>query len=99
MVLCIYENERLLYSTTKTNPLLFNVVKGFNEIASRSYGDTVRTISIGPFVVSVIMDGQYTVFSVDDSPRDLRRIYSELLKMTAEGNGDDFGRLESLLNN
>lgn len=97
--LCIYQNEKLLYSTTKTNPLLFNVVRGFNEIASRNYGDSVRTVSIDPFVISVMADGEYTLFSVDNSVKDLQIVYLEFLKMTTGISEKDFSRLESLLNN
>lgn len=72
--ICIYKNNQEICSTAPLNPLIYNVVRGFSEIAARTYSDKLKEIKLNPYVISVVHPAENVViFSVDSCAKNLEK--------------------------
>lgn len=84
-LLAVYRSGEQLFASGAVDPLLESTIRGFCDLASKSYDDSIECIRFGPYVVSVRTEAALLLFCVDRQPRELAGLSGSIVGRLERG--------------
>lgn len=75
----IYKKDVLCYSTASLNPLLYNAVKGFIDIASTNYDDCPSSVVYADTTIRILVRDDIIIFTLNKEEENLEKIYKDYM--------------------
>lgn len=63
--LCIFRGNQIVFSNKEPHPLLFNLVKGFEDIGQKLFAQHLKLIKAPPFTFGVFYKGEVVVVIIE----------------------------------
>ncbi len=79
-LLCLYKNEKLIYSTYQINPLLSDAIMGFKHFTESNYNDVLEFIKFGNYIISVKFMDEHMLVAIDEVKINLEELITNLKK-------------------